>query len=104
LILSELQAFLGHADPRSTRHYVKVDPTRLARKYADSEYLERNLAMAEVLWDVEALTSGQSEGVLYYDLGHGLCANPYWHQCPYRMACVRCPMYVPPARRRSTSG
>jgi hypothetical protein len=32
---------------------------------------------------------------MYYELGHGLCANPYWQQCPYRMACVRCEFYVP---------
>ncbi len=35
---------------------------------------------------------------MYYELGHGLCANPYWHQCPYRMACVRCEFYVPGER------
>lgn len=93
--LPELQLWLGHKGLSSTRHYVRVNPTRLAKKYADSGYLERNMATVEALLDVEALTSGKGEGALYYDLGHGLCANPYWHQCPYRMACVKCPMYVP---------
>ncbi len=94
--LAELQEWLGHKDPKSTQSYTKVSPTRLARKYADSEYLQRNLALVEVLLDVEELKRG-GEG-LYYELGHGLCANPYWHQCPYRMACVRCEFYVPGER------
>src|SRR6266851_1762675 len=29
------------------------------------------------------------------DLGHGLCANPFYEQCPHRMACARCPFYRP---------
>src|SRR6266849_3598019 len=31
----------------------------------------------------------------YFDLGHGLCANPFYEQCPHRMACARCPFYRP---------
>jgi integrase len=93
--LTEIQAFLGHTNPSSTRYYVELDLTRLAKKFADSGYLEKNLATVEVLLDVEALTSGENGQALYYELGHGLCANPYWHKCPYRMACVKCPMYVP---------
>ena len=50
--------------------------------------------MVEVLLDVEALGRGEQR-ILYYEMGHGLCSNPYWHQCPHRMACVRRPMYVP---------
>jgi integrase len=92
--LAELQAYLGHSSPASTRYYAAVDLTRLAKKYAESGYLERNAAMVEVLLDVEALAEGD-ETALYYELGHGLCANPYWHKCHYRMACVKCPMYVP---------
>lgn len=93
--ITEIQAFLGHTDPKSTQHYLKVDPTKLAEKYANSGYLEKNLATVEVLLDVEALANGEGKDALYYDLGHGLCSNPYWAQCPYRMACVKCPMYVP---------
>ncbi len=92
LSLTELQAWLGHKDPKSTQSYARIDPTRLAKKYADSAYLERNAALVEVLLDVEALKSG--EGALYYELGHGLCSNPYWQKCPHRMACVRCEFYV----------
>ena len=92
--LAELQAFLGHSSPASTRYYAAVDLTRLAKKYAASGYLERNAAMIEVLVDVESLAQGD-ETALYYEMGHGLCANPYWHKCHYRMACVKCEMYVP---------
>jgi hypothetical protein len=29
-------------------------------------------------------------------LGDGdYCANPAWASCPHRMACLKCPMYVP---------
>jgi hypothetical protein len=31
----------------------------------------------------------------YFDLGQGLCANPFYEQCPHRMACARCPFYRP---------
>ena len=93
--MPKLGAWLGHKYLSSTQYYAKVDLTRLAEKVANSGYLERNVALVEVLLDVEALANGESKDVLYYDLGHGLCANPYWAKCPYRMACVRCPMYVP---------
>src|SRR5258708_12170453 len=33
---------------------------------------------------------------LYYVLGdHGLCSNPAWATCEYRMACIKCPFFVP---------
>ncbi len=95
--LAELQAWLGHKDPKSTQSYAQVNPTRLAKKYTNSEYLERKLAMVQVLLDVEELKADGKQ-TLYYELGHGLCANPYWRQCPYRMACVRCEFYVPGER------
>lgn len=94
LSLTELQQWLGHKDPKSTQSYARIDPTRLAKKYADSGYLERNMALIEVLLDVEALKADKSDAALYYEMGHGLCSNPYWHKCPYRMACVRCEFYV----------
>jgi integrase len=91
--LVQLQEWLGHRDPGSTQHYAKVSPTKLAKAYADTAYLQQNARLVEVLLDVDSLTRGE-EG-LFYDLGHGLCANPYWWQCPHRMACVRCSFYRP---------
>lgn len=35
LSLTELQAWLGHKDPKSTQSYARIDPTKLAKKYAD---------------------------------------------------------------------
>jgi hypothetical protein len=33
---------------------------------------------------------------IFYYLGDGdYCANPAWASCPHRMACLKCPMYVP---------
>jgi len=94
--LVELQAWLGHRDPATTQHYAKVDPTKLAKAYVDTGYFDRNMRTVEVLLDLEALARGE-EG-LFYDLGHGLCANPYWDQCPHRMACVKCSFYRPGER------
>jgi len=96
--LVELQAWLGHRDPATTQHYAKVDPTKLAKAYVDTGYFDRNMRTVEVLLDLEALTHGE-EG-LFYDLGHGLCANPYWDQCPHRLACVKCSFYRPSDRAR----
>jgi len=94
--LVELQAWLGHRDPATTQHYAKVDPTKLAKAYVDTGYFDRNMRTVEVLLDLAALARGE-EG-LFYDLGHGLCANPYWDQCPHRMACVKCSFYRPGER------
>jgi len=96
--LVELQAWLGHRDPATTQHYAKVDPTKLAKAYVDTGYFDRNMRTVEVLLDLEALAHGE-EG-LFYDLGHGLCANPYWDQCPHRLACVKCSFYRPTDRAR----
>ncbi len=86
--LAELQTFLGHKSPASTQYYARVDPTRLAKKYADTGYLERNLAMVEVLLDIEALRQGTPE-VLYYELGHGLCTSvrTVWPACAAHSMC-----------------
>jgi len=33
---------------------------------------------------------------VYYVLGdHGLCSNPAWATCECRMACIKCPFFVP---------
>jgi hypothetical protein len=31
----------------------------------------------------------------YYDLGHGLCTDNFFEQCPHRMACAKCSFYLP---------
>jgi integrase len=96
--LFEVQAWLGHASPRSTQHYVKLTPTKLAKAYADAGYFERNLRMIDVLIDQEAIRSGAAahgEAWKFYDLGHGYCTYDFYAQCPHRMACARCSFYRP---------
>jgi hypothetical protein len=96
--LFELQAWLGHRYISSTQHYAKVSPTRLAQSKAKAEYFERNLRLIEVLIDQEAIKSGAAghgQPWRYYDLGHGLCTDDFFDQCPHRMACAKCAFYVP---------
>ncbi|MET9294384.1 hypothetical protein [Streptomyces sp. NPDC003077] len=31
----------------------------------------------------------------YYDFGDGYCSYDFFAKCPHRMACARCPFYVP---------
>ncbi len=98
LDIFQLRDYLGHKHLASTQSYLKVDPTKLANQVAKAGYLEQNLATIEVLLDQEAVMSGQAsrgECWKYYDLGHGWCTNPFWAECPHRMACARCPYYRP---------
>lgn len=96
--LFELQEWLGHGSPASTRHYAKIAPTRLAKSYSDAGYFGRNLRAIEVLVDGEAVRSGgtaNGDPWKFYDLGHGYCTYDFYSQCPHRMACARCSFYVP---------
>lgn len=96
--LSELQAWLGHRSPATTQNYVALEPTRLAKAYADAGYFARNVRAIEVLIDQDAVKSAAAacgKPWRYYDLGHGLCSYEFFEQCPHRMACPRCDFYQP---------
>ncbi|MEY9932447.1 integrase [Catenulispora sp. GP43] len=98
MTLFELQAWLGHSSPESTRHYAKITPNTLTRAYRDAGYFERNVRTIEVLIDRDAIASGQAavgEPWQHYDLGHGLCGYTFFEQCPHRMACAKCDFYTP---------
>jgi len=98
MTLLELQQWLGHRSPESTRHYVMVSPTKLAKSYTDAGYFGRNVRTIEVLIDQEAVTSGEAahgEPWRFYDLGHGYCTYDFFDQCPHRMACAKCAFYRP---------
>ena len=98
MTLFELQAWLGHASPETTRHYAKITPNTLTRAYRDAGYFERNVRTIEVLIDRDAVASGaaaSSEPWQYYDLGHGFCGYTFFEQCPHRMACAKCDFYTP---------
>jgi hypothetical protein len=52
----------------------------------------------DVLIDEQAVMSGAAAHGApwkYFDLGHGLCTNPFYEQCVHRMACAKCPLYRP---------
>ena len=98
MTLLELQAWLGHRSPESTRHYAKITPTRLAKAYADAGYFDRNLRTVDVLLDQEAIRDGEAargQPWRFYDLGHGYCTYDFFDQCPHRMACAKCSFYRP---------
>ena len=98
LDIFELQKWLGHASPESTRHYVDITPTRLAGSLEKAGYFERNRRMVSVLIDQDAVAEGlvqSGKPWRYYDLGHGLCTYDFFEQCPHRMACAKCSFYIP---------
>jgi integrase len=91
LSLFDLMHWLGHTNPASTQQYVRVKPTKLAPSYSKAEH---NSRLVEALVDTKADTNGEVK--IYYVLGeHGLCGNPDWASCLYRMACIKCPFFVP---------
>jgi len=90
LTIGELGEWLGHKDLRSTQHYAKIQPTRLAKSIARAN---KNSRLIQVIVDPAAVAKG--EPAVFYYLGDGAyCANPAWASCPHRMACMKCPMYV----------
>ncbi|MBW4025397.1 MAG: tyrosine-type recombinase/integrase [Proteobacteria bacterium] len=98
LSLLELQKWLGHATPDSTRHYTAVTPTKMAKSLEQAGYFERNLRTIAVLVDSDAIRNGaaaRNEPWRYFDLGHGLCTYDFFDQCPHRMACAKCNFYEP---------
>jgi integrase len=102
--LAELQAWLGHRTPESTRHYVAVTPTKQAKSYAEAGYLDQNQRLINVLIDQEAVRSGaahRGEAWRYYDVGHGHCTYDFFDQCAHRLACARCSFYVPKTSSQS---
>jgi hypothetical protein len=91
LSLFELMHWLGHTNPASTQQYVRVKPTKLAASYSRAEH---NSRLVETLVDTKADANGEVK--IYYVLGeHGLCGNPDWASCLYRMACIKCPFFMP---------
>lgn len=91
LSLFELMQWLGHTNPASTQQYVRVKPTKLAASYAKAEH---NSRLVEALVDTKAEANGEVN--IYYVLGQqGLCGNPDWASCLYRMACIKCPFFLP---------
>lgn len=96
--LVEIMHWLGHKSLKSTEHYARMNPTKIASVYKDAGIFSRNMKLVNVLIDKERARDGadsKDETTLYYDLIHGYCTYDYFAKCPHRMACVKCPFYLP---------
>lgn len=105
LTLGDLQQWLGHKHPASTRYYAKILQRTLTAAYKKADYFARNVRTIEVLIDRDSILTGAAasgeQPWKYYDLGDGYCSYDFFAKCPHRMACARCPFYVP---KESTKG
>lgn len=91
LSLFELMKWLGHTNPATTQQYTRIKPTKLAAAYSKAD---RNSRLIEARVEMKADTEGKVK--IYYVLGdHGWCSNADWASCLYRMACIKCPFFVP---------
>jgi integrase len=98
MTLSELQEWLGHSSPATTRSYARIRPTRLASAYSKAHYLIRNVRTLNVIIDPEPIKTGEAANGVpwrYYDQGHGLCSYDFFENCAHLMACAKCDFYVP---------
>jgi len=94
LSLFELMKWLGHTNPATTQHYARIKPTKLAAAYSKAD---RNSRLIEARVETKANAEGNVK--IYYVLGdHGWCSNADWASCLYRMACIKCPFFVPKER------
>jgi len=99
LTLADLQQWLGHRHPSSTRYYAEILQRTLSAAYRRADYFARNVRTIQVLIDRDAILTGVAangeQPWKYYDLGEGYCSYDFFAKCPHRLACARCPFYVP---------
>ncbi|MEV5872489.1 site-specific integrase [Streptomyces tendae] len=99
LSLADLQQWLGHKPPSSARYYAKILQRTLSAAYKKADYFARNVRTIQVLIDRKSILTGAAargeQPWKYYDLGEGYCSYDYFAKCPHRLACPRCPFYVP---------
>jgi integrase len=98
LSLADLQQWLGHKHPSTTRHYATILQRTLSAAYKKADYFARNVRTIQVLIDRDTILSGSAAGGepwKYYDLGEGFCTYDFFARCPHRLACARCPFYLP---------
>ncbi len=92
----EMMQWLGHRNVNSTQHYVRRNQQRVAVAYTRAE---RNSLLIEALVETKADSHGNIK--VYYVLGDdGLCSNPEWATCIYRLACRKCPFFIPKEQAR----
>jgi len=90
--LYELMQWSGHSSPQSTMHYIRIRPTQLAASFVKAD---RVAHMMSVLIDHDPLAVSLTGPAIYYDLGDSYCMNPFWSNCPHRMACIGCDFNLP---------
>ncbi|MFC8350746.1 tyrosine-type recombinase/integrase [Streptomyces sp. NPDC057280] len=99
LTVNDLQQWLGHKHPASTRYYAEILRRTLTAAYKKADYFARNVRTIQVLIDRESILTGAAadgeQPWKYYDLGEGYCSYDFFAKCPHRLACARCPFYVP---------
>lgn len=99
LSLADLKEWLGHKHYSSTRHYAAILKRKLSAAYRKADYFARNVRTIQVLIDRETILSGAASAGeqpwKYYDLGDGYCTYDFFAKCPHRLACARCPFYLP---------
>lgn len=104
MTLEELQSWLGHANINSTRSYVRPSPVKQSKRFAQ---MHANSYMVEVLVDTDSIMSGraaQGEPWQFFPLGNDdFCSNPFYAQCPHRMACAKCSFHVPANSQKAPS-
>ncbi|ATI83626.1 integrase [Salmonella enterica subsp. enterica] len=98
MTLHELMEWSGHSCPRSTLHYIRIRPTRLAASFVKADKISH---MISVLIDHDCQSITESGPALYYDLGELYCTNPFWSSCPHRMACIGCDFSLPKSSSRA---
>ncbi|WP_238598466.1 tyrosine-type recombinase/integrase [Saccharothrix sp. ALI-22-I] len=105
LSIADLKEWLGHKHFSSTRHYAAILQRRLTAAYRKADYFARNVRTIQVLIDRETILSGAAtageQPWKYYDLGDGYCTYDFFAKCPHRLACARCPFYLP---KQSSTG
>jgi hypothetical protein len=105
LSIADLKEWLGHKHFSSTRHYAAILQRRLTAAYRKADYFARDVRTIQVLIDRETILSGAATGGeqswKYYDLGDGYCTYDFFAKCQHRLACARCPFYLP---KQSSAG
>ena len=100
MTLHELMEWAGHSCPHSTLHYIRVRPTRLAAAFVKADKISH---MIGVLIDHDSQAMTDTVPALYYDLGELYCTNPFWSNCPHRMACIGCDFSLPKSSARAVA-
>lgn len=100
MTLHELMEWSGHSCPRSTLHYIRIRPTRLAASFVKADKISH---MIGVLIDHDSQAMTETGPALYYDLGELYCTNPFWSSCPHRMACIGCDFSLPKSSARAVA-